>query len=152
MLLCYNKNKVAVDLVDQMVRMYSTRCATRRWPVGVWCNILDLAAQNSWIIYKKSTGRRISRKKFILELVEELRVQHAHARNPPRAALSEVSENSQESLSVSNKRKKCHGKQCGNNTVATCKACGSLPVANVQRRKVELYVLFAKAAVCKFVT
>ena len=36
-----------------MVRMYSTRCATKRWPVGVWCNILDLAAQNSWIIYKK---------------------------------------------------------------------------------------------------
>ena len=56
----YNQNKVAVDVVDHMVRMYSTRCATRRWPVGVWCNVLDLAAQNSWIIHKKSTGKKIS--------------------------------------------------------------------------------------------
>ena len=31
----YNQNKVAVDVVDQMVGMYSIRCATRRWPVGV---------------------------------------------------------------------------------------------------------------------
>ena len=51
--LFYYQNKVAVDVVDQIVRMYSTRCATRGWPAGMWCNVLDLAAQNSWIIYKK---------------------------------------------------------------------------------------------------
>ena len=39
--LFYNQNKVAVNIVDKMVRMYSTRCMTRRWPVGVWCNVLD---------------------------------------------------------------------------------------------------------------
>ena len=92
----YNQNKVAVDVVDQMVRMYSTRCATRRWPVGLWCNVLDLAAQNSWIIYKKSTGKKISQKQFILELVEELRSQHTQAQNPTHAPLPIVFESNQE--------------------------------------------------------
>ena len=30
--LFYNKNKVGVDVMDQMIMMYSTRSATRRWP------------------------------------------------------------------------------------------------------------------------
>ena len=58
----YNQNKVAVDVVDQMVEMYSKSCATRRWLVGVWRKVFDLAAQNSWIIHKKSTGKKINRK------------------------------------------------------------------------------------------
>ena len=44
----YNQNKVPVDVVVQTIRIYSTRCATRRWPVGVWCIVLNLAAQSSW--------------------------------------------------------------------------------------------------------
>ena len=35
-----NKNKVAVDVVDQMDRM----CNKVRDLVGVWCNVLDLEA------------------------------------------------------------------------------------------------------------
>ena len=35
-----NQNKVAVDVVDQMDRM----CNKVRDLVGVWCNVLDLAA------------------------------------------------------------------------------------------------------------
>jgi len=58
----YNKTKVGVDVVDQMVRQHSTHCATRRWPVGVWNNILNIAALNAWIIYKKSTSSNISQK------------------------------------------------------------------------------------------
>ena len=54
----YNPKKVAVNVVDQMVGMHSKSCATRLWLVGVWCKVLDLAAQNSWIIHKKSTGKK----------------------------------------------------------------------------------------------
>ena len=104
-----------------MVRTYSTRCATRRFPVGVWCNVLDLEAQNSWIIYKKSTGKKISRKQFLLELVEKLRSQHTQAQNPMHTPLPIVFESNQELFT--NKRKKCHGKKCTNATVAPCKVC-----------------------------
>ena len=46
-ILFYNKNKVGVDVVDQMVRKYSTHSASRRWSVAVWCNILNIAALNA---------------------------------------------------------------------------------------------------------
>ena len=39
----YNHNKCGVDIVDQMRIIYSTKSASRRWPVAVWCNMLDIA-------------------------------------------------------------------------------------------------------------
>ena len=54
----YNQNKVGVDCIDQMIRLYSTRTTTRRWSFAVWCNILDKAAINAWIIYTKITGEK----------------------------------------------------------------------------------------------
>ena len=70
----YNKNKVGVDVFDQMARLYTTHAATRRWPMAVWTNILDMAGLNSWILFRKASGSRISRLVFILQLFEELEV------------------------------------------------------------------------------
>ena len=53
MILFYNASKVGVDCFDQMARLYTTRSASRRWPVAVWGNILDIAAINSYVLYKK---------------------------------------------------------------------------------------------------
>ena len=74
----YNENKVGVDCFDQMARLYSTRSASRRWPLAVWGNILDIAAINACAIFIKSTGTQISRRDFILELIECLRHQQQH--------------------------------------------------------------------------
>lgn len=49
----YNATKFGVDCLDQMACQYSTKAATRRWPVAVFFNILDLAGVNAWILYKK---------------------------------------------------------------------------------------------------
>ena len=54
-------NKCGVDLLDSMARMHSTKSPMRRWPMAVWCNILDLAGVNAWILFSKETGRKISR-------------------------------------------------------------------------------------------
>ena len=43
----YNRNKAGVDCFDQMTRLYLTRAASRRWPLAVWGNILDIAAINA---------------------------------------------------------------------------------------------------------
>ena len=71
--LSYNSQKVGVDSVDQMTRQYNVRAPTRRWPVSVFYNILNLAAINSWILYYKVNNNSISRSKFILKLVEEIK-------------------------------------------------------------------------------
>jgi len=48
----YNRTKCGVDSVDQMSKFYSVKYPTRRWPVQVWSNILNMASINSWILYK----------------------------------------------------------------------------------------------------
>lgn len=68
----YNHTKFGVDSCDQMTRMYTTRFGSRRWPVQVFCNILDFCGINSWILFRKCTGINISRKKFLLDLGLEM--------------------------------------------------------------------------------
>ena len=48
----YISTKYGLNVVDQMVRKYPIKASSRRWPVQVFYNILDLAAINSWILYK----------------------------------------------------------------------------------------------------
>ena len=72
LILFYNANKVGVDCFDQMACLCTIRSASRRWPVAVWGNILDIAAINSYVLYKRVTSNRIARRQFILMLVENL--------------------------------------------------------------------------------
>ena len=70
-MLFYNKIK-AVDVIDQMARKYSVKAASRRWPVHVFYNVMDLALINSWILYRDICKSGISRRKFIQCVVKEL--------------------------------------------------------------------------------
>ena len=58
MILFYNKNKVGVDSVDQMLRLYSTHSASRRWPMGVWSNVLDIAVINARVLFMHIFNRK----------------------------------------------------------------------------------------------
>lgn len=71
--LFYNTNKCGVDLLDSMCRQLSTKASCRRWPLAVFFNIVDFAGVNAFILYKKATGSRISRRSFMLQLSKELR-------------------------------------------------------------------------------
>jgi len=71
-ILYYNKNKCGVDMLDSMCRQMSTKAACRRWPLAVFYNILDMACVNAYVIFAKATGSRMSRRKFIYQLSEEL--------------------------------------------------------------------------------
>ena len=112
----YNKNKVGVDVVDQMLWQYSTHTASRRWPYAVWTNILEIAALNSWVIYKKVTGEKISRRDFILDLLESLRTKYVAERvllcpDPISNTIPPP------------KRRKCAVKGCVNTTKTVCHIC-----------------------------
>ena len=58
MILFYIANKVGVDCFDQMTRLHTTRSTSRKWPVAVWDNILNVAAINSYVLYQKVTNER----------------------------------------------------------------------------------------------
>ena len=80
--LFYNKTKAGVDVIDQMARKYSVKVASRRWPIHVFYNIIDLALINNWILFQDSVSCQasdlnicksgISCRKFIERVVEEL--------------------------------------------------------------------------------
>ena len=58
-ILFFNKNEVGANCFDQMTRFYTTRSASRRWPLSVWGNILDIAAINAKILFVKCAGNAL---------------------------------------------------------------------------------------------
>ena len=61
----YNKTKIGVDLVNQMVQTYTCRRATRRWPFAIFCNMLDIAALNAYTVqFSKSCIRNTKKAKL----------------------------------------------------------------------------------------
>ncbi|KAJ4450371.1 hypothetical protein ANN_01792 [Periplaneta americana] len=76
--LYYNDTKGGVDTVDQMVRKYSTKRATRRWPVSIFYTLVDIAALNGYTTFilnfpdwnkKKPNQRRLYLHELGLKLV-----------------------------------------------------------------------------------
>lgn len=117
----YNSTKFGVDVLDQMARKYSVKAPSRRWPVHVFYNILDLAGINAWILYKEATKESISRRDFLLRLAEELREEYT-SKNKLVPALSGPMH--VQDPAESKKRKKCQIKKCkGNKTVNICDSC-----------------------------
>ena len=55
-----------------MVRQYSVKAGGGWWPVAVFYNILDLASINAFVLYKKRTGNKVSRRGFLFKLATEL--------------------------------------------------------------------------------
>ncbi|CAD7081494.1 unnamed protein product [Hermetia illucens] len=47
----YNASKGAVDTLDKLVACYSTKRKTKRWPVAVFCNIIDISCYNAFILF-----------------------------------------------------------------------------------------------------
>lgn len=114
-ILHYNTTKVGVDCIDQMVRLYSTKAASRRWPVAVFYNILDLAGINSWILFKSATNSTISRRNFLLDLGKELtcfssenNIYHVFSNHSPSPS-----------------RRFCAERGCRNKTKNNCVSCHS---------------------------
>ena len=60
--LFYSKTKAGVDAVDEMTKKYSVKAASRRWPVHVFYNVIDLAIINSTVLYKEKCKSKISRR------------------------------------------------------------------------------------------
>ena len=70
-----------MNVADQMVRQYSFKAGTRRWPVAVFYNILDLAGINAFLLYKKRGGDEVSRENFLFKLAIELREDYINERS-----------------------------------------------------------------------
>lgn len=73
----YNATKGGVDTADQMLRIYSTKRMTRRWPMAVFYNMLDISAMNAFLVWISlypdwMNGTRHRRRMFLLQLGKHL--------------------------------------------------------------------------------
>ena len=75
----YNATKGGVDIMDQIVRCFTTKRKTRRWPIVIFYNILDISALNALIVYmsynkENYTAKRGNglRRSLLISLAKEL--------------------------------------------------------------------------------
>lgn len=115
--LFYNSTKFGVDSLDQMCKHSTVKSGVRRWPLACFFNMLDLLAINSYILYKNITGKTLSRRKFILMLVEDLLGDNKKMPQEKTTRKRQAS-----SISTSKpKRRKCFC--CDNKTLNQCSCC-----------------------------
>lgn len=148
MIIDYNNTKYAVDVVDQLCHKYTVKRATRRWPLCVFYNLVDVAAINASIVFvhnvptfhpKRNYKRRLFLEELAMQLIREQlehRSQHPEGlQEPVRCALQSLGfpgalpqkpvarQNS--TAPIDKKRKRCH--LCSRNhdrKVATrCSVC-----------------------------
>lgn len=123
----YNNTKFGVGVTDQMARKYTVKAGSRRWPLQVFYNILDLAGINAWILYKETTGENISRKDFLFQLSEELAIDYKELTGRSTDQVEGISSSisSQNQTHISMKRKRCTNNKT-NNICGTChkRVCG----------------------------
>lgn len=73
----YNNTKGGVDTLDRMAGEYTCQRMTRRWPMALFMNMIDLAGVNSFILWKDvhpewHKGNESRRRLFLLELSKQL--------------------------------------------------------------------------------
>ena len=119
-ILFYNSTKVGVDVFDQMARMYSVKAASRRWPVHVFYNIIDMGLINSWIIYKSVCKSSISRKEYIQKIVEDLTGNIPH--EPLKRSSTDTATTAYNSAPAK-QRRKFATVACKNRTMELCSNC-----------------------------
>ena len=72
MILDYNQRKGGVDMFDKNLEKFLCRRKTVRWPLLFFYNMLDTAANNLYILLKKSGRYSKSKKAFLKHLTFQL--------------------------------------------------------------------------------
>lgn len=96
-ILNYKKNKGGVDSLDKLTATYTCQRMTRRWPMVVFYNILDVSACNSFVLWTHihqgwNSTKKAKRRMFLEELGNSLVKPHIERRgqlprDPDAAAL-----------------------------------------------------------------
>ncbi|XP_037024964.1 piggyBac transposable element-derived protein 4-like isoform X1 [Bradysia coprophila] len=133
----YNNTKYGVDIADGMAKAHSVKAASRRWPVHVFYNILDLAGINSWILYKQVTGKKISRLDYLLTLADDLRKDYMSAKSVPEKRALVVPDSPNKKIkTASGCRPLCQTPKCRNKSLGmACVNCSKIVCGKCTTKK-----------------
>uniref|UniRef100_A0A182K3S6 PiggyBac transposable element-derived protein domain-containing protein n=1 Tax=Anopheles christyi TaxID=43041 RepID=A0A182K3S6_9DIPT len=70
----YNRTKTTIRTIQQMCAMHNVVRSTRRWPLAVFFNLMNLSAINAWCIYRLNHPEeaKVSRRDFLVTMALEL--------------------------------------------------------------------------------
>lgn len=71
----YNRTKIGVDLLDQLCQNYDVSRNTRRWPMVLFYDLLNIAAINAYCIHKHhciESNQKVKRVDFLETISWEL--------------------------------------------------------------------------------
>lgn len=119
----YNSTKGGVDQMDQMVKTYTCKRQTRRWPMVLFSNVIDVAALNAYIVFCKqhpdyhgsvTHKRRLFLQHLVEDLVNPQIAKRSQAKNLPRDTIAAmracgvgVTDDEAVEAQPSKKRKRC---------------------------------------------
>ncbi|CAJ1064709.1 dual specificity protein phosphatase 26 isoform X1%2C partial [Xyrichtys novacula] len=155
----YNRCKGAVYTLDQLVHNFSCQRRSRRWPLTLFFNMLDISAFNAYVIYTHvdpswNEGKQARRRLFLHDLASvltapEIMRRQTVPRTPQSLALvKEMQATAHGSAAFQAahreeelprnlpevKRKTC--KRCTNRTIGTCVSCGH-PICKQHRAPIS---------------
>lgn len=89
MVIDYNQTKYGVDVVDQMCSTYNVARNSRRWPLTIFFDIMNIAGINALVLHElNNPNSSISRNNFLhtlgLDLLRPQIVKRSHLQNIPR--------------------------------------------------------------------
>lgn len=95
MIMDYNATKGGADTLDQMVGTFCSKRKVNRWPMALFCNILDVSAVNAFVVYtkmfpqyhidEKASRRRLFLKELGTALVRPLILKRSRYPRAPNA-------------------------------------------------------------------
>ena len=121
--LFYNETKGGIETADVMLRGYSTKEASRRWPLAAFFNLLDIVCLDVFVICKVVGIENVSRRCFILHLGEALRDAESKRRKPSILRLSAAVENHSDDAELPEKKQTSCSSCQKNKTHVRCKNC-----------------------------
>ncbi|XP_050063055.1 piggyBac transposable element-derived protein 3-like [Aphis gossypii] len=83
----YNKHMGGVDMMDSMIGRYRINIRTKKWYMKCFYHLLDMTLVNSWLIYKKLPGNRLTLAKFKEEVSVSLCQQYKKPTRGRRSSL-----------------------------------------------------------------
>src|SRR5271156_3556876 len=122
--------------MDQMVRYYTCKRMTKRWPMVVFFNLIDISALNAYIVWchlnpECNTHKKNRRRKFLIALGKELAQIDAHVVGVEEMMPDEPAKKKARCHICPNKRdrksktvcKICQCNMCTEHSIVLCQSC-----------------------------
>lgn len=82
MIIDHNRTKGGVDTVDKLTASYNCSRNTRRWPMVLFYNFLNIAGINSQVVYASNNpDKKLLRRRFLRQLANDLGKPHLQVRS-----------------------------------------------------------------------